>query len=81
MSDNWQWTCYEAKLKDKAWRDDVDAEIKVHVFGMTEEIAREKLLDQYPASKYELKQFKFHYVADPLSDPNSHKGANGLNDN
>lgn len=79
MNDAWQWTCYEAKLWDKSWS--TNAEIIVHVYGMSEEIAREKLIEQYPSKKYEIKEFNLHHIADPLSDPNSHKGAKGPNDN
>ena len=51
----------------------------VHVFGVTETTARDKLIAEYPVSKYDLVRF-FKYEGDPLSDPNSFKGAKGPTD-
>ena len=46
----------------------------IYVYGVTEASAREKLLAEYPANTHELVRF-FKYEGDPLSDPNSFKGA------
>ena len=51
----------------------------IHVFGVTESTAKDKLIAEYPASKYDLVRF-FKYEGDPLSDPNSFKGAKGPDD-
>jgi hypothetical protein len=63
------WTKYIAILSKRA----DPYNFKVYVHGTTEAFAREKLVTEYPTSKYELVRFFLDDGIDPLSDPNAPK--------
>lgn len=62
------WTRYAAVLSEKA----DPYQFLVYVYGMTEEIARQKLHAEYSPRKYDLVRFSAA-PNDPLSDPNAPK--------
>lgn len=76
MSD---WNKYLAFVRDRSGTKHSPPEFPVIVYGVTIDTAREKLVEKYPARSYEITSLT-PSTLDPLSDPNSYKGAKGPND-
>lgn len=55
-----RWTCYRAAVESK---DGLTARV-VHVYGMTEDYARKKLIAEYTPSEWIVVNFNFLHYAD-----------------
>lgn len=75
MSD---WNKFNAWMRDRTGKKHSPPVFPVIVWGVTRETAMDKLIAEYPASQYEI--VSFDPATDPLSNPNSFKGAKGPND-
>lgn len=69
------WNRYEATLRDR--RENLD--FTVYVMGVTIGTALDKLTGEYPHARYRVLKME-QTLNDPLSNPNSFKGAKGPND-